>query len=190
MSTLPKTRYTPEEYLDLERKAEYKSEYYDGEIFAMSGASRKHDALAVQLSFLIYQHLRGKGCHTHSADMRVRISPRAYTYPDLSVVCGEPQFVDTGLDTLTNPTLIFEILSPSTEFYDLGRKAALYREIDSLQQLVFIWQDSSQIQISTRQPDNSWNLRTVKGLDASVELTPIGYTLKLGELYESVTGQP
>lgn len=190
MSTLPKTRFTPEEYLELERKAEYKSEYYDGEIFAMSGASRKHNDVSVQLLLLIAGHARERGCHAHTSDMRVKVSPRAYAYPDLTLVCGERRFADTGLDTLTNPTLIFEILSPSTEFYDLGRKAALYRQLDSLQQLVFIWQDSYQVEISTRQPDGSWSLRLFQGLDAAVEISSIGYTLRLRELYEPVIEQP
>jgi len=122
--------------------------------------------------------------------MRVRVTPRADTYPDPTVVCGERRFEATGLDTLINPTLIFEILSPSTEFYDLGRKAALYSQLDSLQQPVFIWQDFYQVQFSTRQPEGSWNLRTVKGLDAAVDLASIGYTLNLSELYEPAIQQP
>jgi Uma2 family endonuclease len=186
MSTLPKTRYTPDEYLALERKAEYKSEFYDGEIFAMSGASREHNDIAVQLSFLIRQHLKGKTYRMHNSDMRVQVSPTKYTYPDLTVVCGQRQFKDAGLDTLLNPTVIFEILSPTTEFYDRGRKAHLYREIPSLQQLVLISQEAYEIEVSTRQPDGSWSLRLYKGLEASAELTPIGYTLRLGELYEPV----
>jgi|SRR5579883_1971371 len=109
MSAPPKTRLTPEEYNELERQSEYKSEYYDGEIFAMSGASLKHNDIAVQLLLLIRQHARAKGCHTQTSDMRVRVSPRAYTYPDLTVVCGEREFADTGLDTLIHPTLIFGI---------------------------------------------------------------------------------
>jgi Uma2 family endonuclease len=189
MATLPKTRYTPEEYLEMERKAEYKSEYFDGEIFAMSGASRKHNDVAMQLALLIGQHLSGTTCSDHNSDMRVRVSPKSYTYPDLTVVCGERRFEGVDLDTLVNPTLIFEILSPTTEVYDRGRKADLYREIESLQQLVLVAQDRYEVEISTRQHDGSWSLRKFRGLDASVDLSSIGYTLSLRDLYRRVIEQ-
>ena len=124
MSTQPKHFVTPEEYLELERKAEYKSEYYNGEIFAMSGVSRRHDRIATQLHFLMAQHLQGKQCDWHSAEMRVLVEPGGlYTYPDLSVTCEEEKYADTEVDTLVNPTLLAEILSPSTEKYDRGKKA-------------------------------------------------------------------
>ena len=121
---------SPEEYLEIERKAEDKSEYYNGEMFAMSGVSRRHDRIAVQLTFLFAQHLRGKRCEAFTANMRVLAVPTGlYTYPDLSAACEEPQFADPHVDTLTNPTLLVEILSPSTEDYDRGKKAKLYRAI-------------------------------------------------------------
>ncbi|SPE40098.1 conserved hypothetical protein [Candidatus Sulfopaludibacter sp. SbA3] len=114
MSTPPKTFITPEQYLEHERKAEYKSEYYHGEVFAMSGVSRKHDLIAAQLHLLVGQHLRGKKCRWHTADMRVLVAPSGlYTYPDLSATCEEPQYADAHVDTLINPTLIVEITSPS-----------------------------------------------------------------------------
>jgi hypothetical protein len=124
---------SPEEYLEIERKAGDKSEYYNGEMFAMSGVSRRHDRIATRLTFLFVQHLRGKRCEAFTANMRVLATASGlYTYPDLSVACEEPQFADAHVDTLTNPALLVEILSPSTEDYDHGKKAKLYRAIPSL----------------------------------------------------------
>lgn len=186
MSTQPKTRFTPEEYLELERKAEYKNEYYRGEIFAMAGASLKHNEIVGQLSALIAQHLRARGCRLYPADQRIATPAGLYTYPDLSVVCGPPQRSSEDRDTVTNPVLLVEVLSPTTESYDRGNKAKLYREIPSLEQLVLISQDAFEVELSTRQPDGTWLLREVKGRDGVAELTSIDYTLHLTELYERV----
>ena len=187
MSTLSKPFLSPEEYLAIERKAEDKSEYYHGEMFAMSGVSRKHDRINVQLTFLIAQHLRGKQCEAFTANMRVLATASGlYTYPDLSVACEEPQFADAHVDTLTNPALLVEILSPSTEDYDRGKKAKLYRGIPSLQELLFISQDACEVELYRRQTDGSWLLTEAKGPDATITLTAIGYTLALRELYEKV----
>jgi Uma2 family endonuclease len=188
MATQPKTLYTPEQYLELERKAEYKSEYSRGEIFAMSGASRRHAGIAMQLYLLVAQRLRGRRCRSYPSDMRVLVEPDGlYTYPDLSAVCGEARYVDTQLDTLANPTLIVEIISPSTEDYDRGRKAKLYRAMPSVQELLLIAQDSYDVELYRRQEDGSWHLTVASGLEASVELATIGLTLNLRELYENVT---
>lgn len=189
MSTLASRFLSPEEYLEIERKAEDKSEYYKGEMFAMSGASRRHDRIVVPLTILIGQHLKGKRCETFSANMRVLATPSGlYTYPDLSVACDEPQFADPHVDTLTNPTLLVEVLSPSTENYDRGKKAKLYRAIPSLQELLFIAQDSYEVELYRRQPDGTWSLIEARGLESAIALTSIGYTLSLRELYERVLG--
>jgi Uma2 family endonuclease len=187
MSTLSNRVLSPEEYLEIERKAEYKSEYYHGEMFAMSGVSRKHDRINIQITFLIAQHLRGKKCEAFTANMRVLATASGlYTYPDLSVACEEPQFADAQVDTLTNPALLVEILSPSTEDYDRGKKAKLYRAIPSLQELLFITQDSCEVELYRRQPDGTWSLIEAIGLESAIALTSIGYTLSLRELYEKV----
>jgi Uma2 family endonuclease len=187
MSTLSKSFLSPAEYLEIERKAEDKSEYYNGEMFAMSGVSRWHDWIAVQLTMLIAQHLRGKSCKTFTAEMRVLATPSGlYTYPDLSVTCERPEFADPHVDTVTNPTLLVEILSPSTEAYDLGKKAKLCRAIPSLQELLFIAQDAYEVELYRRQPDGTWSLIEAKGLESAITLTSIGYTLSLRELYEQV----
>src|SRR5947209_20458068 len=115
MSRQAKTFVTPEEYLSLERQAEHKSEYYDGEIFAMTGASRKHNLITTNILGSLWQQLKGKPCEVYPSDMRVRVpSANLYTYPDIVVVCGEPQFEDEQVDTLLNPTLLIEVLSRST----------------------------------------------------------------------------
>jgi Uma2 family endonuclease len=187
MSTQAKTVFTPEEYLELERRAEYKSEYYKGQIFAMSGGSRWHARIETQLLLLVGQHLRGQRCEMFSDNMRVlAVASGLYTYPDLSVACEEPQFADQHVDTLTNPTLVAEILSPSTENYDRGNKAKLYREIPSLRELLIVSQDTYEVELYRRQPDGSWSLFAAKGLNAAIELQSIGYTLQLRELYEKV----
>jgi Uma2 family endonuclease len=187
MSTLSRRFVSPEEYLEIERKAVDKSEYFKGEMFAMSGASRWHDRIATMLTFLLEQHLTGKPCETFSAGMRVLAIPSGlYTYPDLSVVFYEPQFADPHVDTLTNPTLLVEILSPSTEDYDRGKKAKLYRAIPSLQELLFIAQDSYEVELYRRQTDGTWSLIEAKGLESEIALTSIGYTLSLRELYRKV----
>jgi Uma2 family endonuclease len=189
MSTLASRFLSPAEYLEIERKAEDKSEYYKGEMFAMSGVSRRHDRIATRLAFLFEQHLIGKRCEAFSASMRVLATPSGlYTYPDLSVACDEPQFADPHVDTLTNPTLLVEILSPSTEDYDRGKKAKLYRAIPSLQELLLIAQDSYEVELYRRQPDGTWSLIEAKGLESAIALTSIGYTISLRELYEKVLG--
>jgi Uma2 family endonuclease len=187
MSTLAKPFYTPAEYLEQERKAEYKSEYHRGKIYAMSGASRTHDRICAQLHGLIDRHLSDGNCEWFTSDMRVLVEISGlYTYPDLSAVCGEPQFADDYFDTLLNPILLVEILSPSTEDHDRGRKADWYRKIPSLKELLLILQESYEVHIERRMPDGTWLLISAAGLDATVELQSIGYTLRLSELYKRV----
>ena len=125
---------SPQEYLVIEREATYKSEYFNGEMFAMAGASRRwHNLLVTNIVGEIRQQLKGRQCNIYANDMRVRIpSTGLYTYPDVIVVCGEEQFEDDELDTLLNPTLIIEVLSKSTAGYDKGEKFAHYRQLDSL----------------------------------------------------------
>jgi Uma2 family endonuclease len=187
MSSLANSFITPEEYLERERQAQHKSEYYSGEVFAMSGVNRKHDGIAWQLHLLIGQQLRGKSCRAFTSDMRVLALPSGlYTYPDLSLVCAKPQYADSQVDTLTNPTLLVEILSRSTEAYDRGQKAKLYRSVPSLQELLLIEQETYEVELYRRQPDGTWSIISALGLDSSIELTSIGCTLQLRELYEIV----
>lgn len=188
MTTTVEPPLTPEEYLVRERRAEYKSEYYEGEIVAMTGASRRHNLVSGNAFFALKAQTRGRGCEVYSADMRVRI-PAArgvYVYPDVAVACGEPHFEDAEVDTLTNPTVIVEVLSPSTERYDRGKKWARYRRIPSLQQYVLLSQDRPHAEWYTRQPGGLWLFAEATEADAEVPLESVGGVLRLADLYDGV----
>ena len=186
MSTQPKTFLTPEQYLEIERKAEYRSEYYQGEMFAMAGATREHILLVTNLVGELRQQLRTGPCEVYSNDMRVRVSPGGlYTYPDVIVVCEEPRFEDGHLDTLLNPVLIVEVLSPSTEAYDRGRKFQHYRGIDSLAAYLLAASDRVHVDLFLRQPDGRWLLTEATGREEAIEL-PFGCRLALRDLYEKL----
>ena len=190
MSALPQTPQpmTEADYLDFERVSESKHAYFAGEVFAMSGASEAHNLICTSTSFLLYGQLRGRSCKVYPGDMRVKVEVTGlYTYPDISVVCGEAQFSDDHLDTLVNPTVIIEVLSPSTEGYDRGKKFQHYREITSLNEYVLISQDSPRIERYGRQPDGTWVFDDAHGLDASLALASIDCKLVLAEVYEQVT---
>lgn len=182
----PKTRLTVEQYLALERQAETKSEYLNGEVFAMTGASREHNLLAMSVSTSLYTQLRGRSCETYAGDMRVRVSATGlFTYPDVVVVCGAPSFDATAVDTLLNPTLIVEVLSESTEDYDRGTKFAHYRTIPSLSEYVLIAQKEVHVEHFVRQADG-WLLTETSNLGDTVELPSIGCRLALKDVYERV----
>jgi len=187
MSAIPKTKLTPGEYLELERKAEYKSEYFDGEIFAMSGAKRNHNKITTNLSGLVWQHLKGKDCESYSNDMRVFVPQTGlYTYPDIVVVCGEPKFQDNVFDTLLNPILLIEVLSESTESYDRGKKFQHYRSIESLREYVLVSQDEARIEKYVKQGDGFWVLSEAVGLEAEIEFASIECRIALAEVYDKI----
>jgi Uma2 family endonuclease len=189
MVALPqKMRMTEAEYLEFERKSESKHEFIDGEVFAMTGASRAHNLICVNLARRISNQLDGKNCEVYASDMRVKISKRQYVYPDVIVVCGEVKLSHDKFDNLLNPTIIIEVLSDSTEAYDRGLKFKNYRQLTSLQEYVLIAQDKPSIERFVRQPNGMWGISVndAEGLDSSVELTSIGCTLHLTEVYEHV----
>ncbi len=187
MSTVPEQYITPQAYLDRERQAETKSQYFQGEIFAMTGASRQHNLIAVNTVITLGPQLRDRDCEIYSGDMRVKVSPSGlYTYPDVTVVCGEPQFEDAELDTLLNPKVLFEVLSPSTADYDRGGKFAKYRRLPSLQEYVLISQDRPLIEHYVRQGQNQWVLTENESLDHTLVLPSIGCELPLAEIYLKV----
>jgi Uma2 family endonuclease len=190
MTSQPKSYVTPEEYLAFERQAEYKNEYIDGEIFAMTGASRGHNLITVNLAATLNQQLRERPCEVYVSEMRVRIPKRGYVYPDAVVVCGEPQFEDGHLDTLLNPTVLIEVLSDSTERYDRGKKFSFYQTIKSLAEYVLIAQDEYKIEQFVRQPDGRWLLSYYRSPEDVVELTSIQCTLALREVYDKVNLPP
>ena len=186
MASDPRPRVSPEEYLALERQAETKSEYLDGEIFAMSGASRKHNRLSLNVAFILDSQLKAKGCEVFASEMRVKVSATGlYTYPDVIVVCGEPQFEDAEVDTLLNPTLIIEVLSKSTEDYDRGTKFLHYRSLPSFSEYVLIVQSQIHVEHYLRQ-DDAWVLTETDRRDDVIELPSVGARLALADIYDRV----
>ncbi|SJM90072.1 conserved hypothetical protein [Crenothrix polyspora] len=180
------TYYTAEDYLTLERNAPYKSEFHDGEIYAMTGASRQHNLIAFNIAGELRDQLKNRPCEAYIGDMRVKAATaRSYHYPDITVVCGTPQFEDAHVDTLLNPTVLIEVLSPSTEAYDRGGKFAHYRKIASLCEYLLVTQDQPSIERYLRQGD-VWLLTEAVELDATVSLESIGCTLNLREVYDKV----
>ena len=148
MATQPRAFLTPEQYLEIERKAERKSEYWNGEMFAMAGATAPHNLVASNTSSLAHAQLRSKPCRVYQSDMRVRVLATGLnTYPDVVIVCGEQRFLDGHQDTLLNPKVIVEVLSPSTEAYDRGLKFAHYRQIESLDPYLLLSQDRMQAEL-------------------------------------------
>ena len=191
MSTAPIRRLTPQEYLAIERKAEYKSEYLNGEMFAMSGATREHSLIGGNVSRRLNEQLDDRDCEVHQSDMRVKVSPTGlYTYPDVSVVCGKPQFEDANVDTLLNPKVIVEVLSESTEGYDRGKKFQHYRNISSLTENMLIAQDSPHVEVHTRQPDGRWLMWETNDLTSIVRLQSIECSLKVSDIYARVFPRP
>lgn len=188
MSSQPKTHFTPEEYLALERQAEYKNEYFDGEIFAMVGASRKHNLISVNIAAALHSQLKDRPCEVYASDMRIRI-PRAniYTYADVTVACGEPKFEDAELDTLLNPDLIVEVLSKSTASYDRRQKFAFYRTIESLTGYILVSQETWHVEQYAKQADGRWLLSDFRAPDEVVSLDSIGCALPLREIYDKVS---
>lgn len=187
MSAIPKTKLTVKDYLEFERNSEERHEYFDGEIFAMSGAKRNHNKVVGNLSGLIWQHLKGKDCEFYPTDMRVFVPKTGlYTYPDLVVVCGEPQFQDDVFDTLLNPILLIEVLSESTESYDRGKKFQHYRSIESLQEYVLVAQDEARIEKYVRHGDGFWLLSEAVGFNSEIAFSSIECVIKLSEVYDKI----
>jgi len=181
-----KTRYTPQQYLALERKAAYKSEYHEGYIYAMSWASREHNLIAGNFYATLHAQLRDRPCEAYMGDMRVRVSATGlYTYPDVVVVCGQPQFEDSELDSLLNPTLIVEVLSDSTEAYDRGVKFKHYRRLESLREYVLVSQDKVLVERFARQGDE-WLLAEFSRLEDVLRLASIGCEAPLREIYAKI----
>lgn len=182
-------RLTPQEYLERERKAETKSEYDGGYVTAMAGASKEHNRVTVNIAGELYAQLKGKPCQPFVNDLRVRVPEcDRYYYPDVVVVCDEPQFEDVELDTLLNPTVIVEVLSASTEARDRGQKLQCYRTLDSLNIYVLVAQDRPFVEIYRRQ-EQGWLYSTVEGLESVVSLDAIGCKLRLADIYDRIEFQ-
>ena len=181
-----KPRLTPEDYLAIERGAEYKSEYFNGEIFAMTGASEPHNAIVVNTTIQLGNQLKKRPCRLYANDLRVKVSPTGmYTYPDVAAACGELRFEDGYIDTLLNPSVIVEVLSPSTEAYDRGEKFAHYRRLDSLMEYVLVSQDKVRVEHYTRQA-GGWLLTEISDLDGVLRLASIDCSVRLRDIYDKV----
>ena len=178
---------TPEQYLESERLATEKHEYFEGEVFAMSGASFAHNDLFSNTFGELTIKLKGKGCRASGSDLRIHIPKNSlYTYPDISVICGERESTDDKFDTATNPTVLFEILSPSTSKYDRIIKFDLYRDIVSLKEYIMINSEKIQVLKHVRNPDNSWLMTVYESLDDSFSIQSIAVELKLSDIYFDV----
>lgn len=186
MASDPRPRISPEEYLALERQAETKSQYLDGEIFAMTGASRKHNRIGLNVAFALDSQLKAGGCEVYAIDMRVKVSATGlYTYPDVVVVCGEPQFEDAEVDTLLNPRVVIEVLSKSTEDYDRGTRFLHYRSLTSLVEYLLIAQDRVHVEHFIHQ-NESWLFTETDRPEDVIELPSVGAQLALADIYDRV----
>ena len=181
------TYFTPEEYIALERKAEFRNEYLSGQIVPMSGGSYNHSLIVTNILGELHHQFKGQGCEVLTHSMRVRAIPRdTYFYPDVVVVCGEPEFEDDVFDTLLNPIVIVEVLSPSTEAYDRGEKFTRYKHIASLQEYLLVSQDKVSVE-HHRRHGTQWMLSHYRALEEVLQLPAIGCELPLRDIYARVT---
>jgi Uma2 family endonuclease len=189
MSAAPQriSKLTPEEYLAIERAAEFRSEYHAGEMFAMVGGSPRHSLIKTQVLATLTVRLRGRACTAYDSDLRIRVSATGlYTYPDASVICGPLEFDDQRRDTVLNPAVLVEVLSESTEAYDRGKKFNHYRRIESLKEYLLVSQDEPKIEHYLRSDDGSWKLTEAAGLEATLRLPSLEIALPLREVYDKV----
>lgn len=178
---------TPAEYLERERRAEYKSEYFQGEMFAMAGASRRHGLIVTNLVGELGQQLKGKPFGVYCTDLRLGVTAAGlYTYPDVMVVCDDIQFADDQEDTILNPVLLIEVLSESTRDYDRGRKFQYYRTLPSLVEYLTVAQDEPHVEQYTRQNEDKWLLTEFSKMSETIRLVSFPGVLPLTEIYDKV----
>lgn len=187
MSTAQKPLLSPEQYLDRERAANYRSEYYRGELFAMAGASWEHTLIKDNLARETGNQLKNGPCRVLTSDLRVKVSATGlYTYPDITIVCDEPQFEDGVMDTLLNPRIIVEVLSESTEKYDRGTKFGHYRQISSVNEYLMVAQDRLLVEQYVRQADHTWVLTIFDQSNSILKFASISAQVALDEIYRGV----
>ena len=187
MSAVPKKLLTPQEYLAQERRAEFRSEYYRGEVFAMAGTSWEHTLIKDNLAAEASGQLKAGPCRVLTSDLRVKVNPSGlYTYPDVVIVCDKPQFEDAKVDTLLNPRALVEVLSESTEQYDRGAKFAHYRQIPSLQEYILVAQDRVLMERYVRQADETWILTIFTDVTRAFEFASVPVRVPLVEVYRGV----
>jgi Uma2 family endonuclease len=183
---LAQPRVTPAEYLAMERSSREKREYINGRVYAMAGASRRHNLIVGNILRELSTQLRGRPCEAYVSDMRVKVQHTGmYTYPDVVALCDDPRLEDAELDTLLNPSVIVEVLSPSTERYDRGVKFAHYRRLDSLQEYVLVAQGTPRVEHFRREGDQ-WVLTEISDPGGALALPSLGCVLRLADIYERV----
>jgi Uma2 family endonuclease len=188
MSAQPQPRLTPEEYLELDRASQVRSEYYDGRMYAMAGGTHDHGIIVFETAHQIANAIEGRPCLVTVENVRVQVAPDGlYTYPDVVVVCGKTRYRDGHSDTILNPILLIEVLSPSTEAYDRGFKAAQYRTIESLQEYAFVSQSEPRVEIYRRGSANEWVLTEFIGLEASALFRSVECAIPLAKIYDKAT---
>ena len=189
MAANPERRYTLEEYLELERTSEERFEFWNGEVFCMSGASPEHERILRNMLVYLTLKIGGRGCEAFTSNIRIKV-PTAppYRYADLSALCGEAQFEEIGgVDALVNPQLIVEVLSPSTEAYDRGDKFTHYKSIPTLSEYLLVAQHRPHVTHLYEQPDATWIYAEANDLAATLELVTLNCDLPLNEIYRGVS---
>lgn len=187
MATAASAQATPEEYLEQERKAEFRSEYFHGRVTAMAGGSYEHSVVIGNMTRELSQGLRTVACTVLPGDVRLAIAAAGfYTYPDVMVVCGEPAFVDQRRDTVSNPVLIIEVLSESTQDYDRTEKFRSYRTLPSLKEYLTVAQDKVHVEQYVRQSDEQWLLTDHKQSAGRIQLASVGLELQVAAMYEKI----
>ncbi len=182
---IKQTDYSEEEYLAIEEQADYKSEYCNGEIFAMSGGSYNHNVICLNLGWGIREATSNKNCTGFIGDMKLNIPvANAFVYPDLMVVCGDVEFFKNRSDVISNPILIIEVLSPSTHIFDRGDKFSWCRSLPSVREYVLISQNEAMIETYFRQDEKTWIHSFAKGLEDKILFRSIRYELALKEVYD------
>ena len=191
MVAMPVPRCTPAEYLKYEREAEFRSEFLDGHIVATAGGSPAHDSISGNVFASVHGQLRGGPCRPYTSGMRMGVRPvNSYFYPDVAIVCGEPLFDDDWRDTILNPTVVIEVLSPSTEAFDRGDKFAAFRQLDSLREYVLISQDKRRVELYRRQAEGTWILIEASAPESELRLESVQCHIPLADIYESVEFSP
>ena len=180
-----------DDYLTFERVSETKHEYHDGSIVAMAGGTGPHSLIAGRLITSLNMRVVSRGCSVFNSDMRIYIDAnRRSLYPDISALCGTPEYRDATRDVLLNPALIVEVLSSSTEGYDRGRKLALYMALPSVVEIALVSQEEVRVDKFTRQPAGIWHFQSFSGMDAVMPLVSLGTEVRLGDFYEGIELAP
>lgn len=187
MSAHAQFRLSEEEYLEIERKSEFRHQFYDGVMYAMSGGSPAHAFIIMALGSELRNAFKKRPCQVAGSDLRVRVSRGGlYTYPDVVVICGDLEFADKRKDTLVNPTFLIEVLSPSTEAHDRGFKTEQYRQIESLREYALVSQSRPHVEVYRPQPDAGWQFSEFTGLDATCRFESVECSIPLAEIYDKI----